>query len=220
MKSLVMRLRVVGWAIGISILLTAGTAVAGPTGVNLLANPGFETGDLTGWVSNGAGIRTSDPDPHSGAYYLIGGWNGSSSSTSQTIDLLAKGFTASELDSGALSVDFGGYQSGWHDQRDSGRISVVLENSASSALASQNLGWFYSNNTWTLKEGNISIVPGTRYVQFGFEGIRYDGGNCDAYLDDAFLKINGSAPVPLPTSLFLMGPGLAGLIAVRRRFRK
>jgi hypothetical protein len=34
------------------------------------------------------------------------------------------------------------------------------------------------------------------------------------------VSIDNSAPVPEPLSLLLLGPGLVGLAAVRRRFRK
>lgn len=57
------------------------------------------------------------------------------------------------------------------------------------------LGWFYSNMTWTLKEGTLSLPPATRQITFGFYARRASGSNNDGYLDDAFLFVSPQRPV-------------------------
>jgi hypothetical protein len=190
-------LTVISFAISISIFLTFVEVSAGPIGENLLDNPGFELG-LDLWTTDIGALRSSDPLPHSGLYYLIGGFNNSYSLTTQRVDLLSKGFTVTELDSGLYYVNFGGWQSGWHEQQDSGMIQILFEDSPGSVILQEDLGWFYSNNTWTLKQGSIAIPVDTRYIVFAFHSKRYESNHNDGYLDDAYLKIN-TVPEPSVT---------------------
>jgi hypothetical protein len=195
------------------ILCAFATLSASADSVNLLQNPGFESG-LDGWQSNGASTRDSDPSPYEGNAYLIGGWgNGGlagNTTTTQAINLLDY-FTADQLDSGG-AVDFGGWQSGWHDQQDSGQISLACLDASGNQLATDSLGWFHSYNLWTEKESLISLPAGTRSIQYQFDAVRYDGGNNDAYLDDAFVYVTVNA-VPEPSSAMLTMGGLALLLA-------
>jgi|SRR5579871_5826743 len=75
-------------------LLFVGLAAAFATGAfaqNLVNNPGFETGDLTGWTVNHAGgfsgVGTSPGSPHSGSYslYLGATSSGDAEDISQSI---------------------------------------------------------------------------------------------------------------------------------------
>ena len=160
--------------------------------VNLLNNPGFES-SLTDWTTDNAAIRTGSPSPHSGIKYLMGGANGTSSSyTFQTIDLLDEGFAIGELDSNVLTLNFGGWQSGWNTQTDRGKIEIVMRDTSLQALGSMDHDWFYSNHTWVLKEGSTDLLVGTRYIDYGFHAQRFQGSNNDAYLDDAFLDITSA----------------------------
>ena len=162
--------------------------LAGPAGTNLLANPGFELG-LTGWTTDHGAIRQTNPPPHEGTNYLMGAIDGAGSSyTYQTIDLLVAGFTPNELDSLPFEVHFGGWQAGWETQTDSGRIEVILAD-GTNEISRVDLGWFYSNMTWSLKEGSLPLPPATRTITFGFYALRRSGANNDAYLDDAFLVV-------------------------------
>ena len=106
----------------------SGTGYTGPIGINLLNNPGFELG-LSGWTTDEGAIRSGDdPVPHGGDFYLMGGIDTGTdrdSYTYQTIDLIAVGFTVGEIDSGSGTVSFGGWQSGWRWQTDSGMIEVM-----------------------------------------------------------------------------------------------
>ena len=210
-----------GFLIGLVILGYAtsmiGFGFAASLNVNLLINPGFESG-LTGWTTDNHGtLRSSDPLPHSGNYYLMGSDRAQYCSTSQIVDLLSCGFTTSDLDEGALLINYGGWQSGYKDQTDSGKIMITLKNTDNTVLESQDLGWFYSNSTWTLLEGELALNPGTRYIEFKFDSIRYNFTHNDGYLDDAFLKLN---PVPIPGAIWLLGSGIIGMIGIRRKFRK
>src|ERR1700752_3594757 len=93
-------------------LAGAGDAGAQPVGTNLVQNPSFETLDASNNVTQwtGAALATyqysqgytsSNIPPGAGANYLHGA-AAASSTTNQTIDLLAAGFTAAFLDSAPL----------------------------------------------------------------------------------------------------------------------
>jgi len=183
---------------------------AAPLGVNLLANPGFES-DLLGWSTDHGSIRTGGPPPHGGVKYLMGG-KSVSSYTFQDIDLLAAGFTEATLDSGKLAVDYGGWRSGWSTQTDSGKIEIRFKDAAEDVLSTHDLGWFYSNHTWVFHKGSESVPPGARSITYGFHARRFQGTNNDGYLDDALLTLT-----PEPTTVSLVA--LGGLAVVRRRKR-
>ena len=62
---------------------------------------------------------------------------------------------------------------------------------------------------------------GSSWVNLGPTDLAYDGtyaGFTATDLDD--VAVVDTAPVPVPSALFLLGPGLAGLGLVRRRFFK
>jgi len=115
-----------------------------------------------------------------------------------------------------LNAEFGGWQSGFENQKDSGMIEVIMRDSALSELARTALGWFYSNNNWVLKAGTASIPTRTRFIDFGFHSQYCDGAvNLDAYLDDAFLKIAKGADKGV-FSEWLSGPDYQKLFHANR----
>jgi len=60
-------------AIRLSLVFTAAAAfsLAHPASANLIANPGFETGDFTGWTATGSFAEVSPFNPHSGSYGAV-----------------------------------------------------------------------------------------------------------------------------------------------------
>jgi len=165
-----------------------GTDPTAGSDLSLLVNPGFEA-DLTGWTTPCGAIRTVSPLPHGGAKYLTGG-TVADCYAYQTVDLVARGLDAGAIDAGLYALNYGGWQSGWGTQTDSGLIEIILKDADSSELARHDLGWFYSNSTWLLNNGIVALLPGTRYVTYGFHAHRTLGTNNDAYLDDAFLIVS------------------------------
>ena len=190
-------------------LCFAGSLYADP--INLLANPGFED-DLASWTTDGATIRTGDPAPHSGSKYLMGGTQ-KNVYTYQVVSLVEAGFDATDIDSGGLAVTYGGWQNGLERQTDRGKIEIVFLDENLVELGIYDLGWQWPSG-WTEYKDTIPLLSGTRYIKYGFYGEKHQTNENDAYLDDAFLEVNG---VPIPSTVVLLGIGLVGLVAFRRQ---
>ena len=184
-------------------------ACSAAMGANVLQNPGFEEG--LSWWSGGGVIRGGDPTPHGGLAYLFGGAV-SSYYTHQMLTPATMGVTEAEIDGGWVEVNFGGWQAGWGTQRDQGMIELQFFDASSATLGTVDLGWFFSDRTWFEMSGTTMTPPGTRSVIYGFHGQRYDGGNCDAYLDDAYL-----IPRVVPSGSALSAIAVFGIGAMRRR---
>ena len=180
--------------------------------VNLLDNPGFEAG-LTSWVTDHGAIRNALPLAHSGDNYLMGANDGSPTSyTYQEIDLIAEGFDSTQIDSGLLEVHYGGYQAGFDDQSDRGKIEILFNDGVSS-LGFSDLPWVSGTwRTWHLREDTVGIPMGTRSITYGFHAERFDQFNTDGYLDDAFLQI-----VPEPATLSLLAIGTLSMFQRRKK---
>jgi hypothetical protein len=170
-------------------------ALSAFAGRNLLVNAGFEW-DLSGWTTDHGAIRTTSPSPHGGAKYLMGGNDGSAASyTYQVLDLVALEVDTAAIDLGALQVSYGGWQAGWSTQTDQGKIEIIISD-GEDVLDTSDLGWFYSNYTWYLKEERVPLPVGARFITYGFYARRYQGSNNDGYLDDAFLVLTTGATPP------------------------
>jgi len=180
---------------------------------NLLVNAGFED-NLNHWSAIGtAKIRTSDPAPYEGSRYLYG--RGQEFTVWQDVDLLGNGYSVSDLDAGTLTLQFGGWQSGWGDG-DIGQIAIMQLASDMSVISSANLNSFTSNKIWEEQVGETGLIAGTRYLRFEFHGDRHAGVNNDAYLDAAYLSV---AAVPIPSAVLLFGSALVGFAGLGRKKR-
>ena len=109
--------RIFGNTVGVSSNVSAVTG--GVTTSNLLANPGAETGNLTGWTVGGTSNPRVDNDtfdpsihPHTGSYDFVGG-TGASGTLSQTVQLVGpQGLTAAAIDTGALTANLSFWEQG------------------------------------------------------------------------------------------------------------
>ena len=68
--------------------LVLATFFAGAAQASTITNPGFETGDFTGWALSGDTSFTSVDNfsPHSGSFGAFLGTSGSTGSITQTLD--------------------------------------------------------------------------------------------------------------------------------------
>lgn len=167
------------------------------TAANLLVNPGFETGDFTGWTQSGNGIFTSvqssDPYPHTGQFGAAFGPTGTSGFISQTLATVS-----------GQSYD----------------LSYWLSNLGSppnsfEALWNGNTVLMLTDQTefgYTLYTAVVQATSASSTVSFGF---RHDPSFWA--FDDASVEAQSTGTVPdAGSSIVMLGVALLGLAGIRR----
>jgi Ca2+-binding RTX toxin-like protein len=166
---------------------------------NLLTDPGFEQG-LTGWTTDPAalaGVAPSGPSAYDGGSYFFAGPNTAAGYAQQQVNLLAAGYSVAQLDSGTLTVSFGGYTRSYPaTPPDTGSITVsFIDASGTTVLGSITVNSANATDHWALTSGTIALPTGTRSIVYQFNANRKSGTSDNAYLDDAFVTLTaGSGP--------------------------
>lgn len=221
-------------------LAGTGDANAQPVNTNLIQNPSFETtdggGNVTLWTGTALGVyqysqgyTSINVPPSPGLNYLRGLSGSASSNTTQTIDLVAAGFTPAFIDAGAqynLSAYFSSYF-----QTDFGSGNVTfLDGSGTSLGTSSPIG----GQAFTAALGtgpNVNNLPGyTDWGQSGTSGVlpvgtrsvvinilqtRTTGNANDGYVDVVDFRVSA---VPEPgTLVFTSAAGATLILRLRRR---
>jgi PEP-CTERM motif len=170
-------------------------AIAGPAAANpnLVTNPGFETGHMTGWSGNGAFTDTNfDEGSNSGSYAAYFGRIGSLDSISQTVATTpGESYTFSFYfaSDGGTPNEFQAY---FGDTQ-------VFESQNAPAFS-------YTLESFTVAATDINTT------------IMFSGQNDPGWqaLDDVSVTAND---VPEPATLAVLGSALFGLGTLRRRTR-
>ncbi len=179
---------------------------AGPVSQNLLANPSFESGfnnwaktdGGNGWYLNTNFGRTGNQSIVSSHQWCT---------VTQSVDLLAAGFTEEELDSGSFTIDYHTWiTSGWGGNY---YITVEARNSSNAVVASSNIGTalspivFYDISYWQRiikQHGSRFTVSstGVRYINIvlGGKDNRSWAGHYGTLFDDIYVGINNSFDAP------------------------
>jgi hypothetical protein len=167
---------------------------------NLITNPGFETGDTSGWSASGScplnDIIYGNED-HNNCYEVFGGGHtgdyhlGTSydwAVLSQEIDLSAKGYSASTMDAQPDITTGIWVASG------SGTYHLVVNllDADHNTLASFDTGDQLSSNDWTqITHTFTGYGTGVRYIYYEIDGkdTLYWSGHFGVAIDDASLTI-------------------------------
>jgi hypothetical protein len=211
-----------------ALVVASALAVPSLAQANLLTNPGFETGDFAGWSApaSGASVGLCLPlvigcAPGGGQYVATL----STTTAPAAVSVLQNvaGLAAGTYEFGATIALFTDVVSGNFDQ---GQISLTVQGAGvsaavgrdPSALSGQFLplanGFFIS--PWLTLTGTLvygGATPGDFLINLNVQN--YEPANrLDMLVDNVFLR---QAAVPEPATLALLGAGLLGLAAVRRR---
>ena len=190
------------------------TTAPPPFGANLLENPGAEEGGTppVGWTgTSGIGtlaitVGVEGSDPFEGTLVFWAG-NNATATITQTVDLLAEGFSSSDLDSGTLTANVGGRQrSSAQATNDEGQITIEYLDASSTVLKTFKGPRLNNDASWQLTEETRVIPTGCRKIKFTFNAFRNTGTSNDGWLDAAFIIVDEGTVSVLDTNL-LVNPG-------------
>lgn len=173
---------------GLADAIIAGTLPLGTTDrVLTLINPGFETGDLTGWVGSNSGIWPTvgsnahhvvtsfdGNSPHDGTYFVTAGAE-QQGYLFQIFDVTAD---ATLVDAGGVTLDgLAGWHNNIHDgQLDTGWLNLWCLNGAGAVILDHHLAATEAVAAWEhLTLASHAIPAGTREIRTGFVDIRSVG---------------------------------------------
>jgi hypothetical protein len=175
----------------------AATALAGPvaneSGPNLVTNGGFETGDFTGWTT-AVDPSFSGVDPvaaHSGSFGAFFGDFGTAGSISQSFATLVGGHYNIHL---------------WL------RSDGLTPNSLDVLWGGTTV--YTATNLTPFAYTEIVIDP---VALAGLTTLQLRARNDNGFLEVDDISVSAVSAVPEPGSFALIGAGLAGMVALRRR---
>jgi hypothetical protein len=162
--------------------------IAGSANANLITNGDFSTLDITGWTLTGGEFSSASEG------YFREFDNTEWAVLSQDI------ITTSGLQ---YDISFDTFAS----QIDGNQFAWSIDHGSTLNYITTTTSWATNNNTFNAANSltNVAFYMAT------------DPGTGTWRLDNVFVDASSSAPVPEPATMLLMGTGIAGLIAARRK---
>ncbi|CAM2711095.1 unnamed protein product [Rotaria socialis] len=175
--------------------------------LNLLVDPGAESPGLAGWTQTGSsnvlqdtgGLEFAGYNPHTGSACFAGGFGlgGSPSSLLQNVNLLngMQNFSAAQLDTGTLHAKISFYYQSyysWLYPYDDAEVTITFLSNTNAVLGTQDTGYQIcsSNNPgWCYYNNLYSLPVGTRSIDYKMIFTRNSGTKITAYIDDNSLTL-------------------------------
>lgn len=207
-----MALKTVVLTASLAVFLTGTVAL----GQNLIVNPGFSTGDLTGWTPLNAGSGATVSVIPTGGNPTDYAWL---DNTSEGYNLALSQATPNGSAVGAgITFDYSFDLLGGSQAAGGVDFIHIFDENASGGVISQGPGllgpYFPSSSSWTTYSGSFTTVAGSDHLYIEFDATTgANAGSTDQMgVDNVVI-----APVPEPTTLSLAALGMLGAWAVRRR---
>ena len=153
---------------------------------NLLRNASFEDG-LANWTTNSSASTANGPtDPFQGSSYFRAGVTDAIGTAQQSVDLMAAGFTATQLDSLNLTIAFGGRVRVQNaDPGNEPRIEVDFLRQNGDVIATRSALSSQQTARWELVGDHVPLPFGTRVVRYRLVAPHRSGSSQEVYLDHA-----------------------------------
>lgn len=139
----------------------------------------------------------------------------------QDVDL-STGASSIAIANGSATYDLSAYMSSYLNDADYGNVQVEFRSILDVALGTTAIDDSADagvDNVWSLSSASGSVPTGTSYVRISLFGTHggIGGGGADGYIDNVVFSVHGT--VPEPSSVVLVGIGLAGVGAMSRKRR-
>lgn len=175
-----------------------------PYDQELIQNPGFESGLAPWGIEYGSCTVAVEPfadaDPHSGAAFLHGGWEGAVSSCRAFQDVNAGAF-ALDVDYTAVSIRASAWLRNWFNVNnfdDQILLRVRYIDRLGSELSSIRT-LVAGDDQWLLREATGLVPFGTRTLRFELEARFRRGADNDGMADDTSVVLSRATVVAAPT---------------------
>ncbi len=172
-----------------------GDGYAKAASANLLANPGAETGNLSGWAQSSsgqkkwfnAGVSTGGgyPEARTGSWYFVPG-DSAKDELYQDVDISS--YTSGKFTFSAWMRDY----TDSHGDQSSIRMEMLDANGK--VLAKKASDIVTKTTKWTNRSITLSVVSSAKRVRVILVSERKSGVDCDSYFDDMSLVYTADTP--------------------------